>query len=81
VDFAERSNHEAFAAVRMRQQRPIPAGNGAGGKRGLPLCFERALVSCRREGFDGSGVAPVQRLVQQLARSVVALGEPDPEAV
>ena len=44
-------------------------------------CFERALVWCRSEGFDGGGVAPVQRLVQQFARTIAARGEPDAEAV
>ena len=81
VDFAERTNHQALAAARMRQQRPIPAGNGARRERILPLCFERALVSCRCKALDGSGVAPVQRLVQQFARPVAALGEPDAQAV
>ena len=57
------------------------AGDGARGERGLPLRFERALVSCRCEALDGSGVAPVQRLVQQFARPIAALGEPDAEAV
>ena len=68
-------------ATRMRQQRPVPAGNGARGERVLPLCFERALVSCRCEALDGGGVAPVQRLVQQFARPIAARGEPDAEAV
>ena len=58
-----------------------PPGMAPDGERGLPLCFERALVSCRCEALDGSGVAPVQRLVQQFARPIAALGEPDAEAV
>ena len=58
------------------------AGDGARGERGLPLRFERApRLGAAAKALDGSGVAPVQRLVQQFARPIAPRGEPDAEAV